>query len=125
VGWREAGNFAGKVEQMADSLADLLTPEAAASLVELAEYAIEQVENALEQIDDSNNEISNTVDRLGELHRKACALACPDPAPLAERPFDLETTLPFHVCSFDPITYQEALGAEGLRRYRDMRRPSG
>lgn len=120
VDWREVGTFASNIEQVADSLAELLKPDTAAMLVELAEYAIERVENSLEQVDDSNGEIGDIVYRLGELHLKACTLARPDPAGLAERLFRFETTLPFGLCSFDAATYHDALGKEGLRRYREL-----
>lgn len=120
VGWREVGTFASNIDQMAESLAELLKPDTAATLVELAEYAIERVENALELIDDSNGEVSGTVYGLGELHRRACAMVRPEPTGLAERLFRLETTLPFNVCSFDAATYRDVLGKEGLRRYREL-----
>lgn len=120
VDWREVGTFAGNIDQVLESLAELLKPDTAASLVELVEYAIERVENALEQIDDSNGEVSGTIYGLGVLHQKACAMARPEPAGLAERLFRLETTLPFNVCSFDAATYRDVLGKEGLRRYREL-----
>lgn len=120
VDWREVDTFAGNIDQVVESLAELLKPDTAASLVELTEYATERVENALEQIDDSNGEVSGTVYGLGELHQKACAMARPEPAGLAERLFRLETTLPFNVCSFDVATYRDVLGKEGLRRYREL-----
>ena len=120
VDWREAGSFAGDIEQVADSLAELLKPDTAAMLVELAEYAIERVENSLEQVDDSNGEIGDIVYRLGELHLKACTMARPESAGLAERLFRCETTLPFGLCSFDAATYRRALGKQGLQRYREL-----
>lgn len=120
VDWREASTFASNIDQVAELLAELLKPDSAASLVELAEYAIERVESALEQIDDSNGEVSGTVHGLGELHRQACTLARPEPRGLAERLFRLETTLPFNVCSFDAASYRDVLGQEGLRRYREL-----
>jgi uncharacterized Zn finger protein len=120
VDWRDVGAFAGNIDQVADSLAELLKPDTAAMLVELAEYAIEQVENSLEQVDDSNGEIGGIVYRLGELHLKACTMARPDAAGLAERLFRFETTLPFSLCSFDATTYRDALGKNGLRRYREL-----
>ncbi len=120
VDWREGGSFAGNINQVADSLEELLKPDTAAMLVELAEYAIERVENSLEQVDDSNGEIGDTVYRLGELHLKACSMAGPEPTGLAERLFRFETTLPFGLCSFDAATYRDALGKEGLRRYREL-----
>ncbi|HJX18866.1 MAG TPA: SWIM zinc finger family protein [Acidiferrobacterales bacterium] len=120
VDWREVGAFAGNIDQVANSLAELLKPGTAAMLVELAEYAIERVENSLEQVDDSNGEIGDIVYRLGELHLKACTMARPEPAGLAERLFRFETTLPFSLCSFDASTYRAALGKQGLRRYREL-----
>lgn len=120
IDWRQAGAFAGNIEQVVDSLAELLKPDSAAMLVELAEYAVERVENSLEQVDDSNGETGGLVCRLGELHLHACALARPEPTGLAERLFHLETTLPFGVCSFDASTYRKTLGKAGLRRYREM-----
>ncbi len=120
IDWRDVGTFAGNIEQVVGSLAELLRPDSAAMLVELAEYAIERVENSLEQVDDSNGETGDIVYRLGELHLKACALARPEPAGLAERLFRLETTLPFGLCSFDASTYRKALGKAGLRRYREL-----
>src|SRR3989304_5641223 len=92
VDWRGGGTFASNIEQGADSLGELLKPDTAAMLVELAEYAIERVENSLEQVDDSNGETGDIAYRLGELHLKACTLARPQPTGLGERLFRLETT---------------------------------
>ena len=120
IDWQKVSTYAGNIDQVADSLAKLLKPDTAAMLVELTEYAIERVENSLEQVDDSNGEIGSIVYRLGELHLKACLMASPEPAGLAERLFRLETTLPFGLYSFDTITYRDALGKEGLRRYQEL-----
>ena len=120
VDWRESASFAGTINQVVDSLAELLEPDAAAMLVELVEYAIEQVEGVFEQVDDSGGDVGFVVERLGEMHRKACAIAKPDPLALAGRLFHLETTLPFGLCSFDPATYRGALGKTGLRHYREL-----
>lgn len=120
IDWREVGTYAGNIDQVAESLAELLQPDSAAMLVGLAEHAIEEVENAMEQIDDSNGEIGGIVCRLGELHLMACTLAKPNPVALAERLFRFETTLPFGLCSFDAATYQAPLGKKGLQRYREL-----
>ena len=120
VDWREAATFAGNIDQVADSLAELLKPDTAATLIELADYAIERLESSLEEIDDSNGEIGAIACRLGELHFKACAMTRPEPAALAERLFRLATTLPFGLCSFDATTYGAPLGKAGLRRYREL-----
>jgi tetratricopeptide (TPR) repeat protein len=120
IDWREVGTFAGNIDELADSLAQLLKPATAATLVELAEYAIERIEGAMEQVDDSNGEIGDIVCRLGELHHRACTMSRPEPAALAERLFRLETTLPFSLCSFDAHTYRNVLGKPGLQQYREL-----
>jgi tetratricopeptide (TPR) repeat protein len=120
VDWREIATFAAKLDQIIDSLAELLKPATAAMLIELAEYAIERAENALEQIDDSSGEMGDIILRLGELHLSACIMAQPDPEELAERLFRFETTLPFGVCSFDAVAYRDAIGKDGLSRYREL-----
>lgn len=120
IDWREVGSFAGNIDQVVDSLAELLKPDTVAMLVDLVEYAIERVEHAIEQVDDSNGEIGGIVCRLGEMHLKACTMAKPDPAALAERLFRFETTSPFGICSFDAVTYGKALGKKGLQRYREL-----
>jgi len=120
IDWRQSRNFAANLNQVVESLAELLTPDSAAMLVGLAEYAIERVENALEQIDDSNGEVGGVVATLGDLHLNACELAKPEPKALAERLFHLETTSSFGICSFGAATYRDALGEDGLRRYREL-----
>lgn len=118
--WEDTRDFTDTLEQLADSLVELLKPDTAATLIELAEYAIEQIEESLEQVDDSDGEAGDVVVRLGELHLQACRMARPDPVALAERLFELPFTLAFGLCSFDPLTYREVLGAQGLRRYREL-----
>lgn len=120
IDWREVGTYAGNIDQVVESLAELLQPDSAAMLVKLAEHAIEKIENTMEQVDDSNGEIGGIVCRLGELHLKACTLAKPDPVALAERLFRFETTLPFGLCGFDAATYEAPLGEQGFRRYREL-----
>jgi uncharacterized Zn finger protein len=120
VDYEEAGGFAGDIEQIVDSLEELLTPETAAVLVELAEYAIERVEKAMEHVDDSDGEVGSVGERLGQLHLDACVMARPDPMELATRLFRLETSLPFGLSSFDAVTYREVLGEAGLRHYREL-----
>lgn len=120
IDWRESRSFAANLNQIVESLAELLTSDSATMLIGLAEYAIERVESVLEQIDDSNGGVGGIVQAFGDLHFSACELAKPDPQALAERLFRLETTSPFGICSFSPVTYHDALGEEGLRRYREL-----
>jgi len=120
VDWRAAGSFASNLDQIAESLAELLKPDTAAMLVDLVEYAIERVEHALEEIDDSGGGVGQTLYRLGELHFKACKLARPDPEELAERLFRCETSFPFGSFHDSARIYRGVLGDAGLQRFREL-----
>jgi len=120
IEWGETSNFAGNLEQIVESMEELLTPESAGMLVELAEFAIQRLEKSLDMIDDSDGEVGAIVEKLGGLHFRACELAKPEPIALAERLFSLEMTSAFGICSFDADTYQDILGEKGMRRYREL-----
>ncbi len=120
--WREAGAVADKLHRIVDSLDQLMQPPSAAMLVELTEFAVKRIEHALEHLDDSDGEIAPIIAQLGELHLDACRMARPDALDLAERLFDLATTLPFRICDFDIGAYADCLGEAGLERYRNLAR---
>ncbi|WP_340124219.1 SWIM zinc finger family protein [Methylobacter svalbardensis] len=120
IDWRESGDFASNLDQVVELLEELLAPDSAELLIELAEYAIKRLEDSLEQIDDSNGEVGDIVATLGDLHLRACELAKPEPQALAERLFHLEMKPSFEICSFDASTYRDALGEEGVQRYREL-----
>lgn len=121
VAWDEAGSFASDLDGLVDSLEELLVPGTADALVELAEYAIERVDKVLaEDVDDSDGEVGGVLDRLGDLHLRACQLAKPDPVALAERLFRYETTMSFNSYINSVRTYQDVLGNEGIARFRAL-----
>lgn len=120
VDWRESGDFADNLDQLVESLEELLTPDSAEMLIDLAEYAIQRVEDALQQIDDSDGDVGGIIEALGDLHLRACELAKPEPKALAARLLRLEMASTMGICSFDASTYRDALGEEGLRRYREL-----
>jgi uncharacterized Zn finger protein len=120
IDYEEAGSFAEELDQLADSLEELLEPESAALLVDLAEYAIERVEQAQQQVADEEGEVYGVLERLGGLHLDACGMAKPDPVSLAERLFRYEVegaSDAFYNCLRN---YHEILGPSGLQRYREL-----
>ncbi len=120
IDWREAASFAGNLDQVVDSMQELLNQESVAALVELTEYAIVRTERALEQVDDSNGEVGEILDRMSTLHLKACELAKPGPTELAERLFSYEMTLPFDTFYGSARTYANVLDVQGLNRFREL-----
>lgn len=120
IDWGESGDFASNLDQIVESLEELLTPDSAEMLIDLTEYAIKRLETSLEQIDDSDGEVGSIIEALGDLHLRACELAKPEPKALAARLFRLEMTSDMGICSFSATTYRDALGEEGVQHYRDL-----
>jgi len=120
IAWDEVRDVLDTLNDIVDSLAELLQPSTSHMLVELLEYAIKRIENMLEEVDDSDGGMGGIVAHLGELHVEACRMSMPDPVALAERLFKLETTLPFGICSFAPSLYRDVLGEAGLQQYRKL-----
>jgi uncharacterized Zn finger protein len=107
--------------ELVDSLGELLEPDSAAALVDLAEYAIEKVEQAQERMDDyEESDIYQIQEELGELHRNACAMARPDPVLLAERLFRYEVVQGSSNFYNSLSEYREALGPSGTQRFREL-----
>ena len=117
---RDTAQIAVALEKILLELDDLLQPAHAVLLVELSEYAIEQVEQALEQISDPNGDIGGVLESIGQLHLQACVMAKPDPLALAERLFHYEITFLFETFLDSARSYRDALGEEGLKRFREL-----
>lgn len=117
-----AGGYAEGVREAVEPLRELLadTPEAAAAVIDLTEFALERVEEAMEQADDSNGEIGTLLEELQELHLAACRVAKPDPRELARRLFAWELSDHWDVFYNAAETYAELLGANGLATYRQL-----
>lgn len=120
VDWHEMPTYASGLEYIIDSLAELLQQGQSAALVELAEYAIASVESACEYVDDSNGEMTVMLERLGELHHKACLVARPDPVALAERLFKYEMSAEFDTFHDSLSRYAKVLGKEGTAAYKQL-----
>ncbi|HLA29603.1 MAG TPA: SWIM zinc finger family protein [Pseudomonas sp.] len=118
--WRQAASFAADLGELSDALERLLTPEHAALLIELSEYAIPRVEYALQQIDDSSGGLGEVLERLNRLHLQACTLAKPDPIALAERLFDLEMNASFDSFYDSALHYRDVLGNTGLEHFQTL-----
>ena len=105
-----------------NDLADLLETridDGDAELVKLIEEAILQAEGGQEQIDDSDGDTYSGIERLSEVHLRACQRLHPDPVELAERLFEYQMeggSEAFYTILPD---YAAALGEAGLARYED------
>ena len=120
VDWHEMRTYAAGLESIVDSLAELLQQGQAAALVDLTEFAITRVEAVCEYVDDSNGEMTYILERLSELHYKACLASGPDPVALAGRLFKFEMTADVDTFYDSLRRYAKVLGKEGTARYKQL-----
>lgn len=118
VDYRAAHDFSSGIDQVVDSIDDLLKAGCAAEVIELTEHALGKVEQAVMSMDDSDGYMGGILQRLQELHLAACHAAKPDPESLAERLFDWEMRTHFDTFFGAANTYAELLGERGLAAYR-------
>jgi hypothetical protein len=123
VGYREAGSWASGVDELIDTLDDLIGAGHAAAVMPLAEHAHRRADDAVQYVDDSDGWLSNISSRLSEVHLAACVEARPDPVELAHRLVDLELTSELDGFHRAAATYAELLGEAGLAAYRARLEP--
>ncbi|MDB6017997.1 MAG: hypothetical protein JWR19_2486 [Pedosphaera sp.] len=117
VDYRAARDFARGIDQVVDSIAELLEERRATEVIELSEHALARVEAAISQMDDSDGNIGGILGRLQELHLAACREAKPYPEKLAARLFDWEMRTPWDTFYGAAGTYADVLGERGLATY--------
>ena len=118
VDYRGAYQYARGIEEVIDSVEDLLKEGFAIEVIELAEYALEAVEEAMGSIDDSDGEMGSILERLQDLHHRACKKAKPDPEALARRLFEWELRTDYDTFYGAAENYAGILGEKGLAVYR-------
>ena len=120
VEYGAARDYARGIDNIADSLAELLDKGFAKEVFELSEYALAAVENEIGHVDDSNGYMGSLLPRLQEIHHDACLKVRPDPYKLAERLFAWELKSDWEVFygAFD--SYADVLGEKGAARYRQL-----
>lgn len=118
VDYRAAHDFSSGIDQVVDSIDDLLKEGCATEVIELTEHALGKIEQAVMGMDDSDGYMGGILQRLQELHLAACRAAKPDPESLAERLFDWEMRSHFDTFFGAANTYAELLGVSGPAAYR-------
>ncbi len=118
--YREVSGFADRLDEAVNDLDDLLKQGKAEEVIDLTEHAIGLAEEALGQVDDSDGEVYGVLERLGELHLKACRKAKPDPEDLARRLFAFELRTDWDSFNGAVDTYAGILGKKGLVVYREL-----
>ncbi len=120
VDYRDAYDYARGIDEAIDSIEEILKEGHAAEVVELTEHALEVVEEAMGSVDDSDGDMGGILERLQELHHKACKKARPDPEALAKRLFEWELRTGYDTFYGAAATYADVLGKKGLAVYRKL-----
>jgi uncharacterized Zn finger protein len=120
VSYEEAYDHMSGIEEVIESIEDLLKDGHAEGVIELAEYGLRAVEEGLEHVDDSDGWMSGLLERLRDLHLAACEQARPDPEALAERLFEWEMETDYDTFYQAARTYADILGEKGLAVYRRL-----
>lgn len=120
VGYREMYDYSQGIEDAIDSIEELLGDGLAAEAIELSEHALAAVEGAMESVDDSDGYMGGILDRLQDLHLRACKKAKPESEELARRLFNWELRTDWDTFYGAAETYAGILGTNGLAVYRSL-----
>ena len=120
VNYRSAYEYASGIEEVIDPVEELLKEGYADEVIELAEHALEAVEEAMGSVDDSDGNMGGILERLQDLHHRACKKTKPDPEALARRLFEWELRTGYDTFYGAAETYADVLGQKGLAVYRTL-----
>lgn len=120
VDYHSMYEYSRGISEVVDSIAELLKDGHAAEVVELTEHALSAVEDCIGSTDDSDGHLGGILERLQDLHHRACRKGKLEPITLAERLFAWELRTDWDVFYGAAATYRDVLGREGLARYRQL-----
>lgn len=111
-------DFTQAIEDVVESISELLEEGLAKETSELCEYALKAAEGAIGYGVDGY--VSGALEALEELHHAACKEAKVDPRALARRLFEWEMGGHYDTFFEAANTYSDVLGEEGLAEYRRL-----
>lgn len=120
VDYREMRTYAAGVDAAIDLVEELFRSGQADGVIDLCEAGVRWLSTAIEQVDDSDGYMSMLLERLQDLHLRACIEVKPDAAILARKLFQAEMSGGFGEWSNAAEKYAEVLGEEGLGAYRRL-----
>ena len=120
IDYRSAFDYSQRIDDVINSMAELLDEGHAAEVVDLTEHALSAVEDAMGSVDDSDGHMGGILERVQELHHRACRKAKVDPTALAERLFAWELRTDWDTFFGAAATYADVLGEPGVARYRQL-----
>jgi len=113
-------DYASDVSRVLDSLEELLQDGHGEEALALIEYAVRTLDQSVGQVDDSDGYLGSEIERLQELHYRACEAVHPDPDALAHQLFTWELENDYVEFSGSAAVYAELLGDDGLATVRAL-----
>ncbi len=120
VDYYSASAYAQEIDEVVDSIAELLEEGSTTEMIAVLEHALRAVEKSFLHVDDSDGNMGGILDRLQDLHHQACLIAKPDPETLAARLFEWELQTDWDTFYGATEVYGEVLGEKGLAMYRKL-----
>ena len=120
VDYREMRSYAAGVRTAIDAVEELFGSSQAAGVIELCEAGVRWLSTSCEEVDDSDGYMSELMERLQDLHLRACIEEKPDPVSLAASLFQAEMNGGFGEWCGCVEKYAGVLGKEGLAAYRSL-----
>jgi hypothetical protein len=116
------GRYADALDQVLDALLDLLQEGAAPDAWALTEYTLAKVGAAIGPVKEGDERLQAGLDRLQEVHLKACRLARPDPGALARQLLAWRLNPKWDLFSDAVAAYADVLGSDGQAVYYALAR---
>jgi len=113
-------DYASGVSRVLDSLEELLQDGRGEEALTLIEYAVQTLDTSVGQVDDSDGYLGEEIERLQELHHRACEVVRPDPEALAHQLFTWELENEYVTFNGSASAYEEILGDDGLATVRAL-----
>jgi len=120
IEYREAPNWAAKVDAALDTIEKLASGGRAGIAFKLAERAIDRIEKAIGSIDDSDGHCGGLLERARDIHLKAAQTARPDAVALARNLFARQMGDDYDTFHAALALYADVLGETGLNEYRRL-----
>lgn len=123
VSYYEAEAWADGIHVMVEHLENLCDAGHPDAVAELAEHAFGCAEEAINYVDDSDGHLTGIIERLSELHLRACAYGSAEGDELAARLVKLELRSELDGFHRAAARYADVLGESGLAEYRRVLEP--
>ncbi len=120
VDYHSMYDYVQGIEDVMNSLRDLLAGDHSAEVLELSEHFLRSVEVHMDSVDDSDGYMRDIISDLEDMHHGACLKLRPDPEQLARKLFTWGLQSDWEVFYNASESYADVLGDRGLSAFRAL-----